>query len=209
MNRIATPSTATLNAAHAPFAVTVGPDLQTLISGAVSKLVHTALRDFLGAFLAEPEIVELLGTPMGDAAQYQRTGLCRYAVQVLRSAADTAAYASDYGGAEREALYVATFVEGCHAYLRSSMGAVAAEDVLRTLVLVPLRRLDDQSERQAGLLRMCLDWSLPDEMDDFYVPRLRHSVQRALSRVYASVGSTLCGAPVPVLVRVAANQSRY
>lgn len=208
MNSIApsiSTSTVTLNAGQSPFQVTVGPDLQTLIADAVRKVENSELRSFLCGFLTEPEILELLGTPMGDAEQYQRTGLCRYAIQVLRSAADTAAYASDYGGAEREALYVATYVEGCHAYLRSSMGVHRAEDVLRTLVLAPLRRLDNQSERLAGLLRMCLDWSLPDEMDDFYVPRLRRSVQRALSRVNSSSGQRLPG----VAARSASNLSCY
>ncbi|WP_342619560.1 hypothetical protein [Rhodoferax sp. GW822-FHT02A01] len=208
MHRIApTISTPTVkpNAGHTTFQVTEGPDLQTLIAESVRKVESCELRRFLCEFLAEPEILELLGTPLGDAKQYQRTGLCRYAVQILRSAADTAAYASDYGGAEREALYVATFVEGCHAYLRSSMGAHNAEDVLRTLVLAPLHRLDNQSERLAGLLRMCLDWSLPDEMDDFYVPRLRHCVQRALSRVNGSAGRCL----PRVAARPASNLSCY
>ena len=56
------------------------------------------------------------------------------------------------------------------------------DDVLYTLVHEGLSRLGRQDERLASLVRMCLGLGLPDEIDDFYVPRLRLGVQRALKR---------------------------
>jgi hypothetical protein len=170
------------------YEVTVGPDPQTFIDQAVRSLESAPLRRMFAAFVTEPEIHTVLTTPVGGGVQYQRTGLCRYAVQVLRSAAETAAYSSAFCGAERDALYVATFIEGCRAYLGACIdGASNVDDVLHTLVMEPLRQLDRQDERLAGLVRMCLGCGLPDEVDDFYVPRLRNTVRRALSRVNAEV----------------------
>jgi len=176
----------------------------------VKSLDSAPLRRMLADFMAQPEIHTVLTTPVGGGVQYQRTGLCRYVVQVLRSAADTAAYASAFGGAEREALFASTFIEGSRAYLGASVEVGSdVDDVLHTLVMDPLRHLGRQDERLAGLVRMCLGRGLPDEVDDFYVPRLRNSVRRALRRITAGV-NTGAGIFQPrVGANSAANLSRY
>ncbi len=187
--------------------VTVGPTPQQLMRKALSAVSLAPMRSFLANFFEQPEVQAILTTVDGNSAGAK---LRRYTIEVLRSAAETAAYSSAFGGSEREALYVATFIEGCRGYLASTMDAGStADDVLHTLVMYPLRRLDRQNERLAGLVRMCLGIGLPDEEDDFYVPRLRHSVQRALSRVN-SRGTSRADQVLPrAAARSAANLSCY
>ena len=160
--------------------VTVGPSPQQLMRKAVSALSAAPMRSFLADFFDQPEIQAILTSSVGDMAG---SALRRYAIQILRSAAETAAYCSSFGAAEREALYVATFIEGCRPYLASYLApGSTVDDVLYTLVHEGLSRLGRQDERLASLVRMCLGLGLPDEIDDFYVPRLRLGVQRALKR---------------------------
>jgi hypothetical protein len=160
--------------------VTVGPTPQQLMRKAVSALSAPPMRSFLADFFDQPEIQAILMSSVGDMAG---AALRRYTIQILRSAAETAAYSSSFGAAEREALYVATFIEGCRPYLASYLAPGSTEDdVLYTLVHDGLSRLGRQDERLASLVRMCLGFGLPDEIDDFYVPRLRLGVQRALKR---------------------------
>ncbi len=61
-------------------------------------------------------------------------------------------------------------------------GISTVDDVLYTLMHEGLSRLGRKDERLASLVRMCLGLGLPDEIDDFYVPRLRLGVQTALKR---------------------------
>ena len=160
--------------------VTVGPAPQQLMRNAVSALSAAPMRSFLADFFDQPEIQAILTSTVGDVAG---SALRRYTIQILRSAAETAAYSSSFGAAEREALYVATFIEGCRPYLASYLApGSTVDDVLYTLVYEGLSRLGRQDERRASLVRMCLGIGLPDEIDDFYVPRLRLGVQRALKR---------------------------
>jgi len=161
--------------------VTLGPDPQELIQKAIDKVSSAPLRSFLSCYFEQPEIHAYLSTPVEVLNARKPGGLCRYGVQVLRAAAETAAYSSEYGGAERQALYAATFLEASRSFLSASLEMGSnVDDVLHTLAHEPLRRLDRQDERMAGLVRMCMDWGLPDEVDEFYVPRLRNSVLRAL-----------------------------
>ena len=160
--------------------VTVGPTPQQLMRKAVSALSVAPMRSFLAEFFDQPEIQAILMSSVGDLAG---SALHRYTIQILRSAAETAAYSSSFGAAEREALYVATFIEGCRTYLASHLApGSTVDDVLYTLVHEGLSRLGRKDERLASLVRMCLGLGLPDEIDDFYVPRLRLGVQRALKR---------------------------
>ena len=160
--------------------VTVGPTPQQLMRNAVSALSAAPLRSFLTDLFDQPEIQAIMMSSAGDMAGL---ALRRYTIQILRSAAETAAYSSSFGAAEREALYVATFIEGCRPYLTSYLApGSTVDDVLYTLVHEGLSRLGRQDERLASLVRMCLGLGLPDEIDDFYVPRLRLGVQRALKR---------------------------
>jgi hypothetical protein len=163
--------------------VTVGPTPQQLMRNAVSALSAAPMRSFLADFFDQPEIQAILKKTVGVSTGSE---LRRYTIQILRSAAETAAYSSSFGAAEREALYVATFIEGCRPYLAYYLApGSTVDDVLYTLVhegLSRLSRLGRQDERLASLVRMCLGLGLPDEIDDFYVPRLRLGVQRALKR---------------------------
>jgi hypothetical protein len=160
--------------------VTVGPTPQQLMRNAVSALSAAPMRSFLADFFDQPEIQAILKKTVGVSTGSE---LRRYTIQILRSAAETAAYSSSFGAAEREALYVATFIEGCRPYLASYLApGSTVDDVLYTLVHEGLSRLGRQDERLASLVRMCLGLGLPDEIDDFYVPRLRLGVQRALKR---------------------------
>jgi hypothetical protein len=160
--------------------VTVGPSPQQLMRKAVSALSAAPMRSFLADFFDQPEIQAILTSSVGDLAG---SALRRYTIQILRSAAETAAYSSSFGAAEREALYVATFIEGVRPHLASYLApGSTVDDVLYTLVHEGLSLLGRQDERLASLVRMCLGLGLPDEIDDFYVPRLRLGVQRALKR---------------------------
>jgi hypothetical protein len=160
--------------------VTVGPSAQHLMSKAVSALSAAPMRSFLADFFEQPEVQAILTRVDRDCAG---SALRRYTIQILRSAAETAAYSSSFGAAEREALYVATFIEGCRPYLASYLApGSTVDDVLYTLVHESLSRLSRQDERLGGLVRMCLGLGMPDEIDDFYVPRLRLGMQRALKR---------------------------
>jgi hypothetical protein len=160
--------------------VTVGPSPQQLMRKAVSALSAAPMRSFLADFFDQPEIQAILNSTAGESTG---SALRRHTIQILRSAAETAAYSSSFGAAEREALYVATFIEGCRPYLSNYLApGSTVDDVLYTLAHEGLSRLGRQDERLASLVRMCLGLGLPDEIDDFYVPRLRQGVQRALKR---------------------------
>jgi len=161
--------------------VTVGPTPQELMRRAVGAVSSAPLRAFLTDFFNQWEIDAILASDNSrpDAP------LRRYTIHILRSAAETAAHADAFGPAERDALYVATFVEGCRPYLKSTLEPGATlDDVFYTVIHEGLRRLDRRDERVASLVRMCLDIGLPDEVDDFYVPRLRQGVLRALKRAH-------------------------
>ena len=121
--------------------VTVGPTPQQLMRNAVSVLSAAPMRSFLADFFDQPEVQAILTSTVDDSAS---SALRRYTIQILRSAAETAAYSSSFGAAEREALYVATFIEGVRPYLASYLApGSTVDDVLYTLVPEGLRKMSE------------------------------------------------------------------
>jgi len=173
--------------------ITVGPDPEKLLQQAASQVRHPGLQGLLIQFLDEPEIRQVL-TRL-DESQGIGTKHPTLPIQQLRRAAELAQYWCAFGREEREVLYVATLLQGCQSLLESTLSpGASAADVLFTIVRSSLHRLDDRYPRQAFLLRLSLGWGNADEGDEYYVPRLQQSVERALSKVTAqSSGRKLKG----------------
>lgn len=168
---------------HDPRAVvelTVGVDPAQLLDAAVQHVKTPALRQFFHAVVQEPEIYQTL-TSLTPASQ---TGRLSWPIQSLRRAAELASYWCASGAQERDVLFVATILLGTQALIGPLvMGGSSTSDVMFTLVRKALHRLDEQSPRCANLLRLSLNWGNVDDIDDFYVPRLQHAVQKALGQV--------------------------
>jgi hypothetical protein len=173
--------------------ITVGPDPEKLLQQTASQVRHPGLQGLLVQFINEPEIRQVLtrlAEPQSPGAKHPTL-----TIQQLRRAAELAQYWCAFGREEREVLYVATLVQGCQSLLESTLSpGASAADVLFTIVRSSLHRLDDRYPRQAFLLRLSLGWGNADEGDEYYVPRLQQSVERALSKVTAqSSGGKLKG----------------
>lgn len=153
------------------------------------------LRSFLASVFEEPEVRLVLTTPLPPAARSRGTAAAygrgrsgplnpRLPAQVLGRAASLASYWGAHGEAVRQVLYVATVIRGIECLLAGFVvGPANLHDVMFTLVLPALRRLDDTDARLASLLRLALDLGNADEVDAVYVPHLLDSVQRALQAV--------------------------
>lgn len=153
------------------------------------------LRSFLASVFEEPEVRLVLTTPMPPATRSRSTASAygrgrsgplnpRLPAQVLGRAASLASYWGAHGEAVRQVLYVATLIRGIECLLAGFVvGPANLHDVMFTLVLPALRRLDDTDARLASLLRLALDLGNADEVDAVYVPHLLDSVGRALQAV--------------------------
>lgn len=154
-----------------------------LLLEVVSRVKNPAMKEFLESVLHEPEIQQVLTAPvMMSRSPFSKT--CTSPVQALRRAGELSAYWCGCGGEERDALFVATLIQGAQKLLEPVvLGSSTAEDVMFTLARKPLHRLDELAPRCSRLLRLSLGWGCEDEIDDFYVPRLQIAVQRALTQV--------------------------
>ena len=131
-------------------------------------------RQFLSDVLAEPEMQLLLFTP--DARS-----TVSLPIQQLQQAACTAIAWCSLAHAQRDVLFVATVLQGLHMRLpRLVHGDAAVADVMFTLVMPALHRLDDVAPAQASVLRHLLGWGNQDEVDVHFVPQMLHAMQRAL-----------------------------
>jgi hypothetical protein len=168
-------------------------DSDPLLLDVVSRVKNPALREFMQSVLHEPEILQALTAPV-MMPMSPSSITCTYPIQALRRAGEMAAYWCACGAEERDALYVATILQGAQKLLEPVvLGSSTAEDVMFTLARKALHRLDDQAPRCSRLLRLSLGWGCEDDIDDFYVPRLQIAVRRALNQV--SVGANV-GKPV-------------
>ena len=154
-----------------------------LLSDVVNRVKNFAVKEFLESVLNEPEIHHALTAPVMMSISPTLV-TCTYPIQALRRAGELAAYWYGCRGEERDALFVATLIQGAQKLLEPVvLGCSTAEDVMFTLARRPLHRLDDLAPRCSKLLRLSLGWGCDDEVDDFYVPRLQLAVQRAVTQV--------------------------
>ena len=158
----------------------VKTDSRTQIEQTLGAVQCAALRQFLSAVVAEHEVkLVLTHVPRLIPQQNQTPVLVQ-----LRRAAQITCFWSVHT-AERETLYVATFIRGVQELLGSQVvgSTCTASELTFAIVRVALHRLDDQAPAQSRLLRLALGWGNEDEVDAVYVPRIQHTVLQALRSV--------------------------
>ena len=161
-----------------------------LVARAVSAVSNCALRDFLESVVSEPEVWQSLTTPIAHG-RHASPVYPYYAVQSLCRAGELASYWCALDQQERDVLFVATLLRGVQTLLSDYLvGSANLEDVLFTLARSALHELDESSPRNSFLLRLAMGWANVDEVDDYYVPRLQNTVQRALMAAFPDAAAS-------------------
>src|ERR1035437_9672626 len=166
--------------ANMPRCIAAALDPQTLIEQMLHAFQCDALRRFLAAVVAEHEVKVALTQVTRSSPQQMRTSV----IARLRRAGDIAAFWSAHA-AERETLFVATFMRGVQELIGAQVvgNTCTPSDVTFAIVRSALHRLDDQAPAQSRLLRLALGWGNEDEVDAVYVPRIQHTVRQSLRSV--------------------------
>ena len=174
---------------------TIAPSTGACLASLIRDIHCPKTRQFLSSVLAEPEMELLSFTP--DAGNPDQLP-----IQCLQQAARLATAWCLLARTERDMLFVATVLHGLHMRLpRLVSGDVAVADVLFTLVMPALHRLDDVAPAQASLLRHLMGWGNQDELDEHYLPQMLHAMHRAL-QVRGSKKTVLATPRLPALLRM-------
>jgi hypothetical protein len=135
---------------------------------AVDAVYHPHLRTFLQTVFAEPEVRQILIQPLPTRGKKGASKGLR--IDPLQSMAEGVQHWCNFGKAEREVVYVATFLHGIEHWLVPCMHPDSdVRDVMFTIARSALHRLDDAHPAYGGLLRLCMGWSNPDEESEFAV----------------------------------------
>jgi len=152
-------------------------DPREVMRRALGAVTTASLRTFLADFFRHDGIESILcrNRVIADSP------MPRYTVQFLRGAAEVTTQGCGMNQIERDALFVAIFVEGCRLDALSIADcAIRAEVEFSEILLHCLRGLGRRDERMACLLRMCLGRGLQEEEDSDYATNLRQGVRLAL-----------------------------
>ena len=147
-----------------------------LIDGLCLHVEGFYLRQFLNDILAEPDLRQILTTPV--RADGRTVRLLIQAVQPIAEEAQR--IASEYTG-ESEAAFVAAILYGIdYCFYPALRGKYDAADALATIVHPALRRLDRNAPQTAAVLRTCMRWGSFDEEEvftDWLVDRMQHALE--------------------------------
>lgn len=149
--------------------------IELRLQAAVNEVHNPGLMSFLQSVIAEPEVHQILVEPV--IRKFMFKGL---QVDALQAMAERVQRSCNFGSAEREVVYVATFLHGIAHWLAPGLhpGSSVA-DVVFTIVRSALHRLDDAQPARAGLLRLCMGWGNADETSEF-AEALVQRIQRAV-----------------------------
>lgn len=163
--------------------LTCGTDPQLLIRRAVNLVSPGPLRDFLASVMAERDVNRVLTVLHQNGPRLQRLPIER-----LRAAAQCGANASLLSPRICETLYAAILISGIELLLGETVEyPYSPGDVIRSVVRVALRRMDDADGVQGQLLRNCLGWGNEDEMNEVSVMRLQYCVAVAVHEMAKSM----------------------
>jgi hypothetical protein len=152
-------------------------DPREVMRKALGAVSTASLRTFLVDFFQQDGIESILCRNRVGAD----SPMPRYTVQILRGAAEVAKQGCGMNQIERDAKFVAIFVEGCRLDALSIADCAITVDVeFSEILLHCLRGLGHRDERMASLLRMCLGRGLQEEEDSDYAKNLRQGVRLAL-----------------------------
>lgn len=141
------------------------------------RIADEALREFLADVVAEPGVRLALMPVTEERPLRPRTSVLARLLQASYTASVWSAH-----DAQRETLFVATFIRGVQELLGAQVADNTCTPSELTLAIVrsALHRLDDKAPAQSRLLRLALGWGNEDEVDAVLVPHIRHTVLQAL-----------------------------
>jgi hypothetical protein len=147
-----------------------------LIDGLSLQVQSFYIRQFLDEVLAEPDIRQVLATPVRADGR-----TVRLLVQVVQPVAEEAQRIARQFTPESEAAYVATLLHGVdYCFFPALRGKYDAADALKSMVWPALQRLDRHAPRAAAVLRTCMRWGNFDEEEvfaDWLVDRMQHALE--------------------------------
>jgi hypothetical protein len=133
------------------------------------------VRQFLDEILAEPDLRQVLATPVRADGK-----TVRLLVQVLQPIAEEAQRIAQQFTPQSEAAYVATLLHGIdYCFFPALRGKYDAADALKTIVWPALQRLDRHAPPAAAVLRTCMRWGNFDE-EGVFIDWLEQRMQHAL-----------------------------
>jgi hypothetical protein len=133
------------------------------------------VRQFLEEVLAEPDIRQVLATPVRAEGK-----TVRLLVQVVVPIAEEAERIAQRYTDESEAAYVATLLHGVdYCFFAALRGKYDVPDALKSMVWPALRRLERHAPEAAAVLRTCMRWGNFDE-EGVFVDWLEQRMQHAL-----------------------------
>ena len=167
----------------------VDPEPQSQVEQMLEGIECQALSEFLGAVVAEHEVrlALKLALNQGGLTQFRRQGPLALRTSTFARLLQ-ACYITGFWSvhaAERETLFVATFIRGLQELLGSQVvgNTCTASEVMFAIVRAALHRLDDRAPEHSRVLRLMLGWGNEDEVDAVYVPHIRHTMHQALRSV--------------------------
>lgn len=145
------------------------------LNEAIGAVRNSCLSRFMQSVFAEPEVRQLLTQPVLHKGVIQ--GL---SVDPLQSIAEGVLQWCNFGSAEREVVYVATFLHGIAHWLKPCLHPGSnSGDVLFTIARRTLYQLDDKQPAHSRLLRLCMGWGNADEESEF-AEELQRRIRRAV-----------------------------